>query len=200
LEIPFGVYAYCTYSHSEANCKLGSLGEFSALEYLSLWVSGSMILMVGRAREAARYGTYGLGDWKIELKNSASPPTETLVKIERRIKLGFYGSIIALGSVIIAAITRGGGSGDYKFLYYPFFTLCAAAVCVIAFGIWKKSGIAIALMLLFFLTFNYNFAPADNEWLSLIYSIFIIILVVAMIASYKYHKITEFISHPDAHW
>ena len=197
--LPLGFYAYCAYFSSESQCILGNSSGFSGLDYLGLWVSGAMILMVDRAYTAVKYGYYGRGDWKVDLKNSAEPLTQTLAKIERKIKLGFYSSIIAFGSVIIAAMTLGRGSGDDWFLYYGFFTLCAGIVCVIAFGIWKKSRIAIALMLLFFLTFNYNFAPIDIEWLSLLYGIFIIILGVAMFASYEYHRITKFKPYPDSH-
>ncbi|MDB2439056.1 hypothetical protein N9W89_10100 [Hellea sp.] len=194
-----GLYAYCAYSSSESQCILGNSSGLSGLDYLGLWVSGSMILMVNRANKAVIYGLYGRGDWKVDIKNSAEPLTQRLAKIERKIKLGFYSSIIPLGSVIIAAMTLSGSSGDDQLLYYGFFTLYAVIVCVIAFGIWKKSRIAIAVMILFFLTFNYNFAPIDIEWLSLIYGIFIIILGVAMFASCEYHRITKFISHPDTH-
>lgn len=190
--LALGLYAYFAYSSLEADYMLGNSSGLTGLDYLGLWVSGSMILMVNRAHTAVIYGYYGRGDWKVDLKNSAEPLTHKLAKIERKIKLGFYSSIIALGSVIIAAISLGGGSGDYAFLYYPFFTACAAIVCVIAFGIWKKSRIAVALMLLFFLTFNYHFTPIDIEWLSLIYGIYIIVLGVAMFASYEYHRITKF--------
>lgn len=198
--LPFSLYAYCVFWNIEPNFTLDNSGEFSGLDFLSLWVSGSLILMADRANKAVIDGTYGPGDWKVDLKNSAEPLTRTLAKIERKIKLGFYSSIIALGSVIISAISLGSGSGGDKFLHYGFFTLCAAIVCVIAFGIWKKSRIAVALMLLFFLTFNYYFAPADSEWFQFIYGIFIIVLGVTMFASYEYHRITKFISHPDTHW
>ena len=121
-------------------------------------------------------------------KADADKAAITLVRLEMLIKLGFCATLlISMGSFLLAFLPQEGPQ-EYAIIAQVIFVGFAIIFGIAAFGIWKKSRIATTAMFIFFLLFAFGLF-AGNIWTTLIALILLLILGLAMFASYKYHRL-----------